>query len=119
MAQRVITELVDDLDGSEATDTLTFGLDGRTYEIDLNDAHAEELRSFLEAYVKAGRRIAGGPGRKAASTATRSTSTRTTASGPKQDTGAIREWAKENGFDVNDRGRVPGHIVEAYEKANA
>ncbi|MFC8099449.1 Lsr2 family protein [Streptomyces sp. NPDC057363] len=114
MAQRTIVLLSDDLDGSEATDTISFGLDGRTYEIDLNDAHAEELRSFLERYTAAGRRTAGGPGRKAASTSTRSKST-----GPKQDTAAIREWAKTNGFELAERGRIPGHIQEAYHKANA
>jgi hypothetical protein len=115
MAQQVITKLIDDLDGGEATDTLIFGLDGRTYEIDLSDPNADALRSFLEPYIKAGRKTAGGPGRKPGQSAPRAVSKGT--SGP--DTSAVRAWARENGYEVSDRGRVPAPIREAYEKANA
>ncbi|MFJ8112752.1 Lsr2 family protein [Streptomyces sp. NPDC096132] len=110
MAQKVQVLLVDDLDGGEADETVTFALDGKTYEIDLTTANADQLRGLLEPYVKGGRRTggraSGGRGKARA------------ASGSSQDTAQIRAWAKENGFEVNDRGRVPATIREAYEKAN-
>ena len=115
MAQKVQVLLLDDLSGGEADETVTFALDGKTYEIDLNSENANKLRSALEPYVKAGRRAGGGRsgrgrGRGAASSG---------GSGSSQDTAKIRAWAKENGYEVNDRGRVPANIREAYEKAGA
>ncbi|MEV0640796.1 Lsr2 family protein [Streptomyces sp. NPDC050619] len=111
MAQKVQVLLVDDIDGGEADETVTFALDGKTYEIDLTTANADKLRGLLDPYVKGGRRTggraSGGRGKARA------------ASGGSQDTAQIRAWAKENGFEVNDRGRVPATIREAYEKANA
>jgi hypothetical protein len=109
MAQKVITSLVDDLDGSEASETIVFALDGKTYEIDLTDAHASELREKLAPYLGAARKTGGG----------RATVRRIGSATPSADTAAIRKWAKENGHDVNDRGRVPANIKEAYEKAQA
>ncbi|MEV5316953.1 Lsr2 family protein [Streptomyces sp. NPDC052687] len=109
MAQKVQVLLVDDLDGGEADETVTFALDGKTYEIDLTTANADKLRSLLEPYVKSGRRTGG---RSSGRGKARSASTGS------QDTAAIRAWAKENGYEVNDRGRVPASIREAYEKAN-
>jgi hypothetical protein len=110
VAQKVQVLLVDDLDGGEADETVTFALDGKTYEIDLTTANADKLRSLLDPYVKGGRRTggraSGGRGKARA------------ASGGSQDTAQIRAWAKENGYEVNDRGRVPASIREAYEKAN-
>lgn len=110
VAQKVQVLLVDDLDGGEADETVTFALDGKTYEIDLTTSNADKLRGLLEPYVKGGRRTggraSGGRGKARA------------ASGGSQDTAQIRAWAKENGFEVNDRGRVPATIREAYEKAN-
>ncbi|MFD7711104.1 Lsr2 family protein [Streptomyces sp. NPDC059785] len=110
MAQKVQVLLVDDLDGGEADETVTFALDGKTYEIDLTTSNADKLRGLLEPYVKGGRRTggraSGGRGKARA------------ASGSSQDTAQIRAWAKENGYEVNDRGRVPASIREAYEKAN-
>ncbi|MEU4169050.1 Lsr2 family protein [Streptomyces sp. NPDC026665] len=110
MAQKVQVLLVDDLDGGEADETVTFALDGKTYEIDLTTANADKLRGLLDAYVKGGRRTGGraSGGRGKARVA----------SGGAQDTALIRAWAKENGLEVNDRGRVPATIREAYEKAN-
>ncbi|BAU84203.1 lsr2-like protein [Streptomyces laurentii] len=111
MAQKVQVLLVDDLDGVEADETVTFALDGKSYEIDLTTANAEKLRGLLEPYTKNGRRTGGrgagarGKGRAAAS-----------AGSP--DTAKIRAWAKENGYSVNDRGRVPADIKAAYEDAN-
>ncbi|ARQ69406.1 histone-like nucleoid-structuring protein Lsr2 [Streptomyces marincola] len=111
MAQKVQVLLLDDLSGGEADETVTFALDGKTYEIDLNSDNADKLRNALEPYVKAGRRAGGG---RAARGRTRAAAT---AGGGSQDTAKIRAWAKENGFEVNDRGRVPANIREAYEKA--
>lgn len=111
VAQKVQVLLVDDLDGGEADETVTFALDGKTYEIDLTTANADKLRGLLDPYVKGGRRTggraSGGRGKARA------------ASGGSQDTAQIRAWAKENGYDVNDRGRVPATIRQAYEDANA
>ncbi|TGB05722.1 Lsr2 family protein [Streptomyces sp. MZ04] len=111
MAQKVQVLLVDDLDGGEADETVTFALDGKSYEIDLTTANADKLRGLLEPYLKGGRRT-GGRGSAGRGKA------RAAATGGGQDTAAIRAWAKDNGFEVNDRGRVPASIREAYEKAN-
>ncbi|GAA2413525.1 Lsr2 family protein [Streptomyces glaucosporus] len=110
MAQKVQVLLVDDIDGGEADETVTFALDGKTYEIDLTTANADKLRSLLEPYVKHGRRTGG--------RSARGKSARPSSGGGAQDTAKIRAWAKENGYEVNDRGRVPATIREAYEKAN-
>ncbi|GHC68973.1 Lsr2 family protein [Streptomyces cinnamoneus] len=113
MAQKVQVLLVDDLDGGEADETVTFALDGKSYEIDLTTANADKLREALADYVKSARRTGGratgGRGKARAGAAV--------AGSP--DTAKIRAWAKENGYNVNDRGRVPADIREAYEKANA
>ncbi|MFE9432760.1 Lsr2 family protein [Streptomyces sp. NPDC006640] len=109
MAQQIITKLLDDLDGSEASETIVFGLDGKTYEIDLNEKNAAKLRKALESYVDKGRKTGQARGGK------RGGSTQTTTSSG--DTALIRAWAKKNGYEVNDRGRVPAEIKEAYAKA--
>lgn len=110
MAQKVQVLLVDDLDGGEADETVTFALDGKTYEIDLTTSNADKLRDLLDPYLKSGRRTggraSGGRGKARA------------ASGSSQDTAQIRAWAKENGYEVNDRGRVPANIRQAYEDAH-
>lgn len=109
MAQKTHIVLEDDLDGSAATETVTFGLDGTSYEIDLNDKNAAKLRNALAPYVGHGRRVASAPrrgrGRKA-----------TSAGGPSAR--EIRDWARSNGYDVPDRGRVSADIRAAYEAAN-
>ncbi|MDT0381816.1 Lsr2 family protein [Streptomyces sp. RKND-216] len=108
MAQKVQVLLVDDLDGGEADETVTFALDGKTYEIDLNTGNADKLRDALADFVKAGRRTGG--------RSSRGKGGRSSSGSP--DTAKIRAWAKENGYEVNDRGRVPATVREAYEKAN-
>lgn len=109
MAQKVITLLTDDLDGSEASQTVLFALDGKSYEIDLNDAHAEKIREALAPFVGNARKTSGGRG----------TVRRMGSSKPNEDTAAVRAWAKDNGYEVNDRGRVPANIREAYAKAQS
>ncbi|MFI9202646.1 Lsr2 family protein [Streptomyces sp. NPDC053048] len=114
MAQKVTVLLVDDLNGGEADETVTFALDGKSYEIDLTTDNAGKLREALADYVKAARRTGkAAAGRKAAAVKAPGQA----AAG--QDTARIRAWAKENGYNVNDRGRVPAEIREAFEKANA
>jgi hypothetical protein len=114
MAQKVIVELVDDLDGTASDDisTVSFSLDGADYEIDLTEANAEDLRNTLEEYVAAARRTGGrikrgtGTGKPAARPAA-----------DREQTKAIREWARQNGFDLADRGRIPANVLSAYEEA--
>ncbi|WNI17098.1 histone-like nucleoid-structuring protein Lsr2 [Actinacidiphila sp. ITFR-21] len=112
MAQKVQVLLVDDLDGGEADETVTFALDGVTYEIDLTTENADKLRGLLNPYTDSGRRTGGRAGRSR----TKAPRSAGGASGP--DTAKIRAWAKEKGYEVNDRGRVPATIREAYEKAH-
>ena len=107
MAQRIQTLLIDDLDGGEAAGTVRFGLDGTEYEIDLSAAHDDELRKALERYLAHARRT-GGAARSAA---------RTRRSGAAVDTAKVREWAKEQGIEVKDRGRVPANVIEQYRTA--
>ncbi|MFE7526298.1 Lsr2 family protein [Kitasatospora sp. NPDC057542] len=117
MAQRVQVILEDDLDGGSADETVTFALDGVAYEIDLKSANADKLRGLLAPYVEKGRkqsgRLAGGARRPGRGGAARPSG------GGAPDTAKIRAWAKEQGLEVNDRGRVPSNVREAYEKANA
>ncbi len=107
MAQKVQVVLVDDIDGSAATETVAFALDGASYEIDLNDAHAAELRAALDPWVAAGRRTS--VRRSLAK------SRKAQATGP--DAATIRAWAKANGVEVPERGRIPATVREAYDAA--
>jgi hypothetical protein len=109
MAQRVSIVLEDDIDGSVADETVTFALDGVTYEIDLNTKNAGALRDALSPYVgharrSAGRRTAGRPaGARGAG---------------KRDVSAVREWARSTGHQVSDRGRISAEVQSAYDKAH-
>lgn len=109
MAQRVNIVLVDDIDGSEATETVSFGLDGTSYEIDLNDKNAAALREALSGYVGHGRKVgaASRRGRKSSPAAAVGTSAR-----------EIRDWARSNGYEVPDRGRVSADVRAAFEAAH-
>jgi hypothetical protein len=111
VAQKVQVLLVDDLDGGEADETVTFALDGVTYEIDLTTANADKLRGLLTPYLESGRRTGGRAGRGRGLKVAR-------VGVAGQDTAKIRAWAKEKGYEVNDRGRVPATIREAYDKAH-
>lgn len=105
MATRTVIEMIDDLDGSEATETVRFGLDGTEYEIDLAGENAETLRGALSRFVEAARRDTA-PGRRRASTPK--------AAGSGVDTKAVRRWAAENGIQVNTRGRISDDVVQRY-----
>lgn len=115
MAQKVVVSLVDDLDGTSSDDisTVTFALDGANYEIDLTGRNAGRLRNKLSDFVGAARRTGGRAKRSA------------TPSGPasrpavdREQTKAIRDWAKRSGHSVSDRGRIPANVVSAYEEAH-
>jgi hypothetical protein len=104
MAQRVVVELTDDVDGKPAAETIAFALDGRSYEIDLSEKNAKALRKAFEPWVGSARRIGG---RK-----TRSTGSAASATGV--DNKAVRAWAASNGHELSARGRIPAEIIEKY-----
>jgi nucleoid-associated protein Lsr2 len=105
MAQKVHIVLEDDLDGSEATQTVSFGLDGTSYEIDLNDKNAAALRDAMAGYVGHGRKVSSGRRGR------RSTTSSTSGASAKE----IRDWARSNGHKVPERGRIPSNVREAFE----
>jgi len=113
MAQRVQIVLEDDLDGGEAAETVTFGLDGVSYEIDLNDKNAVQLRDVLATWIGHARRAGG---RRA--TGRRASASSTSAPNRRSDLAAVRAWARQNGHQVSDRGRVSATVQEAYDKAH-
>jgi hypothetical protein len=112
MAQRVQIVLEDDLDGGVAAETVTFGLDGVNYEIDLSDKNAGKLRDEFATWIGHARRSGGRrtSGRRPAGGSS-STSSR-------RDLSAVRGWARANGHQVSDRGRVSAAVQEAYDKAH-
>lgn len=105
MAQRVVVTLFDDIDGGEATETVSFGLDGKSYEIDLSSANADRLRGALAPFVEAGRR------RSRSGKAFRRTSIA-------PDPATVRAWAKSHGMDVPPRGRIPKRVYDAFAEAS-
>lgn len=107
MARKTIVELIDDIDGSRATGTIEFGLDGVTYEIDLNDENSAKMRGELSAWIEKARRIGGRRHRGGSSASTGS-----------KDTAKIRAWAREKGYTVSDRGRISADIRRAYYDAH-
>lgn len=109
MAQKVQVSFVDDIDGSEAEGTVQFGLDGASYEIDLSTGHATALRGALARYVEHGRKV-GGTARR-----TSRKGRGTTAGG--LNTTEVREWAKAQGIEIKDRGRVPADVIARYKEA--
>jgi hypothetical protein len=115
MAQKVTVTLVDDLDGTQAEETVEFGLDGASYTIDLSTDNAGRLRDALEEYVEHARRAGGRKralGRPSAGRPPRP------ASADREQNQAIREWARKQGMKVSDRGRIPAEVLEAYHKKN-
>ncbi|MDQ1601334.1 MAG: hypothetical protein QOD68_2808 [Actinomycetota bacterium] len=109
MAQKVQVILVDDIDGGSADETVSFSLDGVSYEIDLSTKNAAAFRDSLAQYV--------GTARKVGRSASRGSARRRSGGGDNR-TAQIREWARSNGHKVNERGRIPATVIEAYEKAH-
>lgn len=108
MAQKVQTLFIDDIDGGDAEGTVRFALDGTDYEIDLNGQHSDELRRALGKYIEHARKV--GAARRGTS---RGASRRPSA----VDTVAVRAWAREQGYDIKGRGRVPANLVAEYQAA--
>lgn len=109
MAQKVQVILVDDLSGGSADETVSFSLDGVSYEIDLSTDNAAKLRDVLNPYVESARRV-GGRAQRGRRRAARD--------GGGAKTQEIRAWAKSKGYEVSERGRIPASIVEEFEKAH-
>jgi hypothetical protein len=109
MAQKTIVLLEDDIDGGAADETVRFGLDGASYEIDLSEKNATKLREAFAPFVGAARRSGG---RASVARAPRVVS----ADSKRPD---LREWARANGYPVSDRGRIASNITDAYDKAHA
>lgn len=107
MALRTIVQLIDDLDGSEIPEgeggTVALSLDGQSFEVDLTDKNRQKLEAALTPYMEAGRK---------APTRSPRTTTRSTSADAK----VVRAWAKENGLQVPDRGRIPANVREAFER---
>ncbi|MBP2368266.1 hypothetical protein JOF36_003962 [Pseudonocardia parietis] len=124
MAKVETTRLVDDITGGEADETVDFGLDGRLFEIDLTSAHARRLRDGLAPFVSAARLADTSGARRARARA----SAAPASSGPaapsatgsdaatREHNRAVRVWARDNGFTVSERGRIPSEVVEAYRR---
>ena len=104
MATKVLTTLQDDIDGSDATQTIRFALDGIEYEIDVSDRNANRLRNSLSDFIAHGRKVGGRRERQSASSG-------------QVDTKAVRKWAAANGIEVSSRGRIPAGVVERYKAA--
>ncbi|MEW9532990.1 Lsr2 family protein [Microbispora sp. NPDC049125] len=116
MAKHTQVILIDDLDGGEANETVTFAVDGTSYEIDLSDGNAKRLREALSPFVSSARRAESGQAR----------GRRRGAGGggggqramTREKSAEIRAWAKSHGHPVSERGRIAASIVEAYEAAH-
>ncbi|MEQ6896789.1 Lsr2 family protein [Microbacterium sp. KR10-403] len=112
MARKIVHQLVDDIDGTVLEpgqgQTVLFSLDGVGFEIDLTDANADALRATLAPYVSAARAVSGTRGRRAAAKP----------SAGRRDLAAVRAWARDNGHQVSDRGRVPATVLDAYDAAH-
>jgi hypothetical protein len=105
MASKTTVELIDDLDGKPAAETLAFGLDGVAYEIDLSEKNAKALRKAIDAYVASARRVGG---RKARTTSVVAIGV---------DNRAVRAWAASNGIELSARGRIPADVIQQYRAA--
>jgi DNA-nicking Smr family endonuclease len=111
MAQKVLVEILDDIDGSAGAQTIQFGLDGVSYEIDLADDNAAALRDELARFIGAARRVGGRKVRIATGQSTAPNAS------DRQRNQQIRAWANANGYEVSERGRLSSEVVSAYEQA--
>lgn len=112
MAQQFQIQYIDDLDGSNlgsVANTISFSFEGKEFSIDLSDENAARFREVMAPYVEHGHPVTGTRAKSARKAASRSST---------GNTKAIREWARDNGYEVSDRGRIPVDIMEAYAAAN-
>jgi len=117
MAQQTTVRFIDDIDGSDAVGTVTFSLDSRAYGIDLSDENTDKLHEALAPFIEHGRKAGGRSGGRGR-TRGQAPMTETPARSNREETHAIREWARQNGHAVNDRGRIPKSVLEAYRAAH-
>lgn len=119
MASKTFVELVDDITGEAAAESVRFGLDGIEYAIDLSEENAAELRERLAAFVESAQRVKGGKASKAP--VARTGEKRSVARAPlgREQNQAIREWARAQGEKVNERGRIPAELVARFQEAHA
>lgn len=108
MAKKVVVQLVDDVDGTEAEETVSFALDGVSYEVDVNSENAARIREVLQPWISVARRAGGRrtTGRAAASASAAS------------DASKIRDWARRQGIEVSERGRIPANVREQYLRSS-
>jgi hypothetical protein len=118
VAKIVQETLVDDLDGSSADETVTFALDGTSYEIDLSKGNAKKLRDAVSSYVGSARKVGGGRVGRPRGRVGRPRAAATAAASGAAPTSEIRAWAKAKGLKVNERGRIPADVIAKYEAAN-
>ena len=112
MAQSVTVTLIDDIDQSQAAETVHFGVDGTPYEIDLSARHAGELRSMAGRYISAARRVGQAPAR-----ARQQLRSRPRTQTDREQSRRIRSWAMERGLLASPRGRIPRHVTDEYQAA--
>ena len=105
MASQVTVELIDDIDGKPAAETVAFGIDGREFEIDLSEKNAKAMRKAIEVFIGSARRVGG---RKVVTKTHVPTGV---------DNRAVRAWASSNGIELSTRGRIPGDVIEQYRAA--
>lgn len=111
MAQRVTTTFTDDIDGSEAERTFPFAVDGTHYEIDLSTQNIKEFNEAIAGFVESARKVKATGSRKGrASGGVKS---------DREQTRAVRVWARQQGHQINDRGRIPSHVQQAFDLAHA
>jgi hypothetical protein len=110
MAQKML--LIDDIDGSDADSTVTIALNGVAFEVDLSEKNIDKLNDLLAPYFEAGRQVSGRRGPATSSAPAKSTRSRSAV-----DNGAIRAWAKEQGIEVSERGRISNDVIEQYNAA--
>ncbi|WP_284747738.1 histone-like nucleoid-structuring protein Lsr2 [Amycolatopsis sp. RTGN1] len=118
MAQKVLVEIVDDLDGGTATQTVPFALDGVSYEIDLSDKNAQALRDVFAHYIEVGRRTGGRRIKVAAGQSTAGTGSsrgESTSAASREHNQQVRAWAMANGYEISERGRISKEIYAAFE----
>ena len=107
MVQKVVTTITDDIDGSDADESLEFSWEGLEYRIDLSEKNADKFRKVMAPYLTSAQRVGG-----------RARRTKAAAPRPASDAATVRAWAAEHGYTVTDRGRISGEVRAAYEEAN-
>jgi hypothetical protein len=113
MAQKVTREFIDDIDGSPAERTFTFAVDGTHYEIDLSSENIKEFREAIAGFVDKARKVTvGSHGRRARKTSTRDSGR------SREQVQAVREWARQQGHSISNRGRLPASIQQAFDQAH-